>query len=164
MMAYLIAVIFDNEDEASQVRDTLRKGQKQDLITLEDSAIAVRDADGKLHVKNEVDRGVKIGALWGSVIGLLIGGLFFPFFGLALGALGGAGVGKMLSDNVSKDFVKEVGEEMQPGSSAIFYIFRHDNVDAAVAAMRPYQGKVIHTTISSEAEAALRDELKKRIK
>ena len=163
-MSYLIAVVFDNEEEAFQVRETIRKGQKHSLITLDDSAVIVRDVDGKLHVKNEVDRGVKVGALWGSVIGLLISGLLFPVFGLALGALGGAAIGRMASDHVSKDFVKEVGESMQPGSSAIFYIFREDNVDAAVAAMRPYKGKVIHTSLSAEAEESLRDELKKRIK
>lgn len=163
-MSYLIAVIFDNVDEASQIRETLRKGQKSDLITLEDSAVVIRDEGGKLHIKNEVDRGVKIGALWGSVIGLLIGGLFFPFFGLALGALGGAGIGKMIGDSVSKEFVKEVGEAMEPGSSAIFYIFRHQDVNAAIAAMRPYKGKVIHTSLSEEAEESLRGELKSRIK
>jgi uncharacterized membrane protein len=163
-MSYLIAVVFDNEEEAFQVRETIRKGQKQSLITLDDSAVIVRDANGELHVKNEVDRGVKVGALWGSVIGILIGGLIFPVFGLALGALGGAAIGKMASDHVSKDFVKEVSDAMEPGSSAIFYIFREENVDAAVAAMRPYKGKVIHTSLSAEAEASLRDELKKRIK
>jgi len=163
-MAHLIAIVFDNMEEAAQVRETLRKGQKSDLITLDDSAIVVRDEEGKLHVKNEVDRGVKIGALWGSVIGLLIGGLFFPFWGLAMGVLGGAAIGRMVGDHVGQDFVKEVGETMQPGSSAIFYIFRQGDVDAAVAALRPYKGKVVHTTLSTEAEESLRNELKKRIK
>jgi uncharacterized membrane protein len=163
-MAHLIAIVFDNMEEAAQVRETLRKGQKSDLITLDDSAIVVRDEEGKLHVKNEVDRGVKIGALWGSLIGLLIGGLFFPFWGLAMGVLGGAAIGRMVGDHVGQDFVKEVGETMQPGSSAIFYIFRQGDVDAAVAALRPYKGKVVHTTLSTEAEESLRGELKKRIK
>jgi uncharacterized membrane protein len=163
-MAHLIAIVFDNMEEAAQVRDTLRKGQKSDLITLEDSAVVVRDEHGKLHVKNEVDRGVKVGALWGSLIGVLIGGLFFPLWGLAMGVLGGAVIGRMVGDHVSQDFVKEVGVAMQPGSSAIFYLFRQDDVNAAVAALRPYQGKVVHTTLSAEAEESLRDELKKRIK
>ena len=70
----------------------------------------------------------------------------------------------MVGDHVSQDFVKEVSESMQPGSSAIFYLFRQDDVNAAVAALRPYQGKVVHTTLSAEAEESLRDELKKRIK
>lgn len=163
-MSYLIAVVFDNIEEASQVRETLRQGEKGGYLSLDDSAIVVRDEDGKLHIKNEVDRGVKVGALWGSLIGLLLSGLFFPVFGLVLGALGGAGIGKMVGDHVSQDFVKEVGQEMTPGSSAIFFIFRQDDVNAAIAAMRPYQGKVIQTSISEEAEESLRNELKKRIK
>ena len=136
-MSYLIAVVFDNIDEASKVRGTLRKEQSGGYITLDDSAIIVRDEDGKLHIKNEVDRGVKVGAMWGGLIGLLIGGLLFPVFGLALGVLGGAGIGKMAGDHVSNDWVKEVGAEMEPGSSAIFFIFRGDDVNAAVAVISP---------------------------
>ena len=67
-MAHLVAIVFDNMEEAAQVRETLRKGQKAGLISLDDSAIVVRDEAGKLHVKNEVDKGVKAGALWGSVM------------------------------------------------------------------------------------------------
>ena len=88
-MSHLIAVIFDNPDEAAQVRETLGKAQKGDYISLEDSAVVVRDAGGKLHIKNEVDRGVKVGALWGSVIGVLLSSFLFPLFGIAMGALGG---------------------------------------------------------------------------
>ena len=162
-MSYLIAAVFDDVGEASSVRETLGKGQSAGYIQLDDSAIIVRDEDGNLRIKNEVDRGVKVGALWGGVIGLLISGLFFPVFGLALGVLGGAALGKMVGNHVSNDWVKEVGAAMEPGSSAIFYIFRRQDVDAAVAALRPYKGKVVHTTLSSEAEESLRGELKKRI-
>jgi uncharacterized membrane protein len=163
-MAYLIAVVFDNIDEASQVRETLHKEQRADLITLDDSAIVVRDEDGKIHVKNEVDRGVKIGALWGSLIGILIGGIFLPLGGLALGALGGALIGKLASNSVDKNFIEDVTDSMQPGSSAIFYIFRGDDVAAAVATMRPYKGKILQTTLDPDDEKALRDELKSSIK
>ena len=79
-MSYLIAVVFDDVEEASKVRETLHKGESGGYITLDDSAIIVRDEDGKLHIKNEVDRGVKVGAVWGGLIGLLIAGLFFPVF------------------------------------------------------------------------------------
>lgn len=163
-MAHLVAIVFDNVEEAEQVRETLRKGQKADLITLEDSAIIVRDEEGKLHIKNEVDRGVKVGALWGSLVGVLLGGIMFPLFGIAAGALGGAAIGKMVGQSVDSGFVKQVGEALDPGSSAIFYIFRQENIDAGIAALRPYKGKIIHTTLSQEAEESLRNELKGRIK
>jgi uncharacterized membrane protein len=57
-MAHLVAVVFDNKEEASHVRETLSKAQKSDYISMDDSAVVVRDEKGKLHIKNEVDRGV----------------------------------------------------------------------------------------------------------
>ena len=162
-MSHLIAIIFDNEDEAGQVRETLKKEEHGGYISLEDSAVVVRDEQGKLYIKNEIDRGVKVGTVWGSVIGLLIGGLFLPLFGLAVGAIGGAIVGRIAGQHVESDFVEEVSETMQPGSSAIFFIFRGEDPRVAIASFRPYKGKVIQTTLSEEAEESLRMELNKRI-
>ena len=163
-MSYLIAVTFDNEEEANQVRETLRKEQKGGYISLDDSAVVVRDAEGKYHVKDELDRGVKAGAIGGSLLGLLIGGIIFPIGGLILGGLAGAGLGALLHKGIDKNFINEVKESMEPGSSAIFFISREDRPDAAIATLRPYKGKIYDTTLSDEDEEALRGELKDRLK
>ena len=163
-MSYLIAVTFDNEEEASQVRETLRKEQRGGYISLDDSAVVVRNAEGKYHVKDELDRGVKAGAIGGSLLGLLIGGIIFPIGGLILGGLAGAGLGALLHKGIDKNFINEVKESMEPGSSAIFFISREDRPDAAIATLRPYKGKIYDTTLSDEDEEALRGELKDRLK
>ena len=119
-MSDLIVLTFDNEDEAEQVREAIRKEQKQDLVSLDDSAVVVRDQHGKVHVKNELDRGVKIGAVGGGLLGLLITGIFFPFAGILIGVLGGMGVGALANLGVQKSFVKEVSDKLEPGTSAIF--------------------------------------------
>lgn len=162
-MSYLVAIVFDNPEEAGKVRKTLKSGQKMDMIHLDDSAVVIRDQDGKLHIKNEVDKGVKVGALWGGVIGALVSGLFFPVFGIALGVLSGAAIGKMVGDHIDKKFIDEVSKALEPNTSAIFYIFRGTDIDAAAAVLRPYKGKVIHTALPAEAEKSLQNELKKRI-
>jgi len=161
-MSYLIVLAFDDPDEAEKVHESLRKGEKGGYIDLKDSAVIVRDAEGKVHVKNEMADGVKSGVAWGSLIGLFIGGLLFPVAGIALGALGGALLGKKFGDHVDKKFVADVSETLQPGNSAIFFIFRGSDVSYALAALRPYQGRVLQTTLSEEAEQELRSELKKR--
>jgi len=163
-MSYLIAVTFDNEEEAGKVRETLRKEQKGGDISLDDSAVVVKDADGKVHLKDEIDRGVKAGAVGGSLLGLLIGGIIFPIGGLILGGLAGAGIGALLHKGIDKKFIKEVEESMEPGSSAIFFISRENRPDAAIATLRPYKGKIYETTLSNEDEEALRGELKDRLK
>ena len=163
-MANLIVVVFDDPEEASNVRKTLRSVQKSGHLRLDDSAVVVKDADGKFHVKNEVDRGIKIGAIGGGFLGVLISSVFFPFAGLFVGALSGAAIGAAAKMGISQSFVKEVGESMENESSALFIILRDSEPDVAVAALKPYKGKVLHTTLSPEDEENLRGVLKKEIK
>ncbi|NJN80918.1 MAG: DUF1269 domain-containing protein [Caldilineaceae bacterium] len=162
-MSNIIVLTFDNAEEAGKVRDAIHQQQKQHQIALDDSAVVVKDENGKIHVKNEMDRGVKVGIVGGSLLGLLIAGVFFPFAGLALGALGGAGVGALADLGVQKKFVKEVGEALGPNTSAIFLIFRGGNPAAAVAALKPYKGEVYHTSLDPEDEETLRRVLSERI-
>ena len=159
-MSNLVVITFDDVEEAGKVREALKSQSAN--INLDDSAVVVKDEEGEIHIKNEVDRGVAVGALGGGALGLLIGGLLFPVGGLVLGALGGALVGKMLDMGVDKKFVDDVGEHLQPGTSALFIIVREANPNVALAALRPYKGKVLQTSLPAEAEAELRRVLSQR--
>jgi uncharacterized membrane protein len=90
------------------------------------------------------------------MLGLIIGGLIFPFAGLAIGALAGAGVGAMLHRGVDGKFVDDVRDKIRPGQSALFVIVREANADAALAAVRGMHGEVIQTSLDSDAEEQLR--------
>ena len=155
-MSNLIVITFDNEEEAGKVRESVRQLQRQDLISLDDSEVVVKDVNGKVHVKNELDRGVKIGAIGGGLLGLMLGFLFFPVSGLIFGTLGGALVGRMTDLGVDGKFVKDVQEGMRPGSSAIFLLVRQAEPNAALAALKPYRGHVYHTSLATQGEESLR--------
>lgn len=152
-MSYIVVTIFDREDDASNVHDFLRDSN---LIDLNDSAVIHKDQDGKVHIKNETYLGKRVGAIGGGALGLLIGGLIFPVGGLVIGALAGGLLSKKISPDIDKEFVKDVSEQLSPGSSAIFVIVREDTPDDALETMKQYKGKLYYTSLPTEAEAQLR--------
>ena len=162
-MSFLTVVVFDDIEQAGEVRQSLKSIQKQGMLSLDDSAVIVKDEDGQVHVKNEVDRGIKVGLAGGGLIGMFMGLLFGgPIGAMLLGALGGAAVGSLADLGIQKSFVKDVTEAMTPGSSAIFFIIRDVNPNAAIAALKPYKGEVYHTALPTEAEETLRRVLSKK--
>lgn len=162
-MSNLVVITFENAEEAGKVRDTLHNIEKQGLLSLDDSAVVVKDAEGKVHFENQTDRGVKVGAVGGGALGLLIGSVFFPFAGLVGGAVAGAVVGKLADLGIDQKFVHEVGAALKPDSSAIFILVREANPNVALAALKPYKGQVYHTSLPTETEEHLREILSKRI-
>jgi uncharacterized membrane protein len=156
-MSQLIVLKFANEQGAQEVLGEVGNLQKQNLITLEDAATVVRQQDGKPKIKQAtslVGAGALGGAFWGMLIGLLF---FMPFLGLAAGALGGAIGGKFEDIGVDDNFIKQVGASIQPGQSALFLLIREATPDRVIEALKPYNPEVIHTSLTAEQEAKLKD-------
>ncbi len=155
-MADLVIVAFDNASGADEVRDAMVQMQKDHIVTLEDAAVVVRKADGKVKVKqatNLVGAGAMGGAFWGMLIGLLF---MVPWLGLAIGALSGALGGKFTDIGVDDKFIKEVGNTIQPGHSALFLLIRESTPDRLLEELKPYKGTVLKTSLSKENEAKLK--------
>ncbi|NPV61733.1 MAG: DUF1269 domain-containing protein [Methanotrichaceae archaeon] len=156
-MSSLVVLAFDNETDAERMRDDLLQLQKERLIGLEDAAVAVRDKEGKVKVK-QISSMAGAGALGGAFWGLLIGLIFFvPVFGLVVGAAAGALAGKYADVGVDDKFIKEVGNTLQPGNSALFLLVKDVVPDKVEDTLKKYKNvKVIKTSLSNEQEEKLR--------
>lgn len=156
-MQNLVVITFDNVDEAGQVLEALREA---DSIGLDDSAVVVKDEGGAVHVKNEVDRGVKVGALGGGLVGLLIGLLIGgPIASLVLGVVAGALGGDLANLGIDQEFIEQVGGDLEPGTSALFVVVREADPEETVAALESHSGRIYYTALPTEAEAELRKTL-----
>lgn len=155
-MSYLIVLSFDEEKGAEEVREDMLKLQRQHIVTLEDAAVVIRRQDGKVKVKQAhslVGEGALGGAFWGLLIGLIF---WMPWLGMAVGAVGGAISGSFIDIGVDDDFIKEVGNTVQPGNSALFLLVREATMDKMVDALQHHGAKIMHTSLSREQEEKLR--------
>jgi uncharacterized membrane protein len=160
-MSDLIAIGYDSVEDAEAARDKLFQLQKQNLITLRDAAVVESRPDGKIKLRqarSTTGAGATSGALWGGLIGLLF---FAPLLGMALGAGAGALSGKLTDVGVDDNFMREVGASLEPGHAALFLLVQQVTLDKLAAEMAPYHynGRILHSSLTSEAEQHVRDVL-----
>ena len=75
---------------------------------------------------------------------------------MAIGAAIGGLSGAMSDYGIDDTFIKEVGNSIHPGTSAIFVLVREATADKVIEQLKPYHGKIIHTSLSAENEAQLK--------
>ena len=159
-MSHVLAITFEDETQGPACLRTIKSLRDQGQLKLNDAAAVVKNAEGKVKVDNMVESGVKEGALVGGIVGLLVASVFFPLAGIALGAAGGALVGKTLNNGLDKKFISDVQDAIQPGNSAALFIVSKENVGLLITALEPYKGKIFQSSFDSEAEEEIRKSLK----
>ncbi len=161
-MSDLIVVAYEDEFKAEEVRLALAKLQKEHLIELEDAAIVVKKEDGKVKLNQAINL-TAAGAASGSFWGLLVGVLFLsPLLGVAVGAASGALAGALNDIGVDDNFMRSLGETLQPGTSALFLLVRKVTPDKVLDEVAPYGGKILRTSLSKDEESQLQEILSKR--
>lgn len=157
-MSDLVVLTFKDEGGASRFSSEVERMQKMNILSLEDAAIVTRNPEGKVKVKQAnslVGAGAFGGAFWGMLIGLLF---WMPWLGLAMGAISGALAGKFTDIGIDDDFIKTVGDEIAPGSSALFLMVAESTRDRVLDELHGHSDvKVLWTSLSKEAEEHLRE-------
>jgi len=163
----LICLAFKELDTADHFLNELRNLEKEHVLELEDACVVIRDADGKIHLKQSINL-VAVGASRGASIGMMMGtlvGLMFlnPLAGLLAGGLVGAGSGALqgkLSDyGINDDFIKSLGSSIEPKSSAIFLLVRKAVEDKVMPRLSGYQAQILKTSLTDDQEAKLKNAL-----
>jgi uncharacterized membrane protein len=158
-MADLIAIGYPDMTTAAQAEEEVQRLAKDLIIQPDAVAVIVCDPEGKYKVTTNHHM-VGGGAVWGMFWGLLFGVLFFvPVFGLAVGAGLGALFGKIGEAGIDAEFQEQVRDMLKPGTSALFLVVEKVTPDKAVAALSPYGGTVLKSSLSKETEGKLQEAL-----
>ena len=155
----MIVVSFADENRADEVLDTIKKMEDKAVVDLKSGAVVVRDASGKVTIKETSDFDAKQGAIGGAIAGgllSLLGGSLIK--GAILGAAGGAIAGKLIDLGLDDDFLKEIDDNLETASSAVVALVDFDQVNQAMEELDQFAGgTILHHTLSDDVYQKLSD-------
>jgi uncharacterized membrane protein len=157
LMTDLVIVGFEDEYTAFEMRAALARLAGQYLIAREDIAVVTRSKQGKVKLDQAANvntAGAVGGGFWGTLIGLL---LLNPVLGAALGASTDALAERLSEIGITRDLMKELGDALRPGTSALFVLIRRTTPQRLMDELRGFEGKVIRTSLTRTKEEELRD-------
>ena len=145
-MNRFVVIAFPSETQAYEGTRALKDLHAEGSLTLYSMAVIVKDAAGKLTVKDTADEGplnTAVGALVGGLVGVVAGPV-----GVVAGSLGGTLIGSLFdiaNYGVSADFVAKVSSELSAGKSAIIAEIVETWSTPLDTRMAPLGGTVLRT-------------------
>lgn len=157
--SHLIAIVFDDEYKADEARVALRRMQGEGLIDIDESATVVCRIDTKVRLSQDVDlvaNRKNIGHWIGIAAAMATGVQPMILLGTATGAI----IGRLTDHGITDRVLKQIGQSLVPGTSALLLLVRQTfHRDQVIERLRPYNGTIVQTTLPAEAEAALQSAL-----
>lgn len=153
----LLVAAFNDETAAKQALSFLKQVKREKLIGIQNAAVLRKDAKGKLHIKETADMGGGKGAAIGGVAGAAIGVLAGPalLVPAAVGALVGGLAAKLRDSGFDNNRLKQIGDGLTPGSSAIIAVVEHRWVAQVEEAMAEAGAQVITEALRADIAAQL---------
>ena len=152
-MSDLIVFCYEGDSEAKEalahVASQEQKNIHKPLVAIEDAAVAVKKANGKVKIRQTLEAAAKgsrtlYGGFWGLLIGILLGG---PLFGLLIGYAVAGLLGRNIDLGIDNDFIETLSDQLEPGNSALFLLVNDTDPDTIAEAMGDHRGTLFHTTL-----------------
>ena len=152
----LFVASYDNEVGAKQSLQDFQTMHRQGSIDLIDAAVIVHTLDGKVKFEETADPSGKKWAKRGAIAGGLVGLIFPPsiIVGAAVGGGAGGIWGKVRDKGFKDEDLKEIGESLEPGSSAIIAIAEDHVLDDLQRGLEGYD-RIARHAMSAEAVIAI---------
>ena len=153
---FLYAATYDDIADAESDYEAVFDLHALGAIGTFDSALIRKDEDGKVHV-TKTEKPTQHGAWTGAGVGALVGIIFPPaILGTAIVGAGAGGLIGHLRGGISRDDLKELGDELEGGSAALIVIGEsriQEQLEKAVTRAN----KLIEKQIDADAEELKRE-------
>jgi uncharacterized membrane protein len=150
-----IVAAFPTEQGASDVLKEL-KGIDRDTMKVREAAVLVRTAEDKLEIResHHVGKGAVVGGVAGAVVGLITGPIGWVTVG---GAAVGALAARLRDSGFPDERLRQIGEGLKPGTSALVAIVEHRWVLEVERQMREAGAELATEAIKADVAAQLEE-------
>jgi uncharacterized membrane protein len=153
----VLVAIFNRADKADMALQYLKDLRSEGKIDFQQAVVLKRERDGKLSVQEKGGAGTGksagIGGVMGGVLGLVAGPA-----GVVIGASTGAVIGGLVSHHdsvVHDERIMQLGERLEPGSSAVIAIVSDEHVGSVNRALQDEAVEVSARVLDEELLAKL---------
>jgi uncharacterized membrane protein len=157
----LLALVFDDPYDADEAKAALYRMGGEGLLELDETAVVVKQQDGKVRVTQDVST-VSEGQHSGHVLGLVAAAVTGTMPLIMAGTLGGRLLGRLTDHGITDKFTKDVGKELQPGTSALLLLARADAEHPqperrrkVIERLRQWSPRVLESDLPPELEEEL---------
>ncbi len=133
-------------------------------LDLQDAVVVTKSDDGTVKVVETIDptpgRAALNGAMWTSLLGLVLGGPVGWIAGLGIGAASGAVTARIVDLGIPDEWVAWFREAVEPGTSTVVILAQHVYVRALATEARRFAGaELLYTSMPDHAVEQLREAL-----
>lgn len=152
----IIGVSFDRLVVAQQFLLAMGGLRDSGSLELQDAVVVTKDDSGAVKVVETMDptpgRAALTGAMWTSLLGLLVGGPVGWVAGLGIGAATGAVTAKIVDLGIPDEWVGWFREAVEPGTSTVVILADHVHVPALADEARRFAGaELLYTSMPDHA-------------
>jgi uncharacterized membrane protein len=147
---------FDEPDRAEQTAGILRHAAADGLVKVVDYAVVTWPKGAAAPVTHHEHESTWRHTGWGAFWGIVIGGLFLvPVIGGAVGAGLGALTKATEGTGIDREQLETIRTEVTEGTSALFLVTEHGNLDRLAERFHGLNKKLIATNLTDEEKAIL---------
>jgi len=152
----IFVAAYGTEQGAGAALKDFQAAQRAGAIDLIDAAVVVHTAEGKVKFEETADPSGKKWAKRGAIAGGLVGLIFPPSIIASAVVGGGAGGlwGKIRDKGFKDEDLREIGDSLPPGSSAIIAIAEDRMVEQLERGLAGYQ-RIARQAVSAEGAAVI---------
>jgi len=151
-MAELVVIGYPDVDTANKALETVHSLESDLILQTAGAAVVEMKQDGKVEMATKTgatSSGAAMGGFWGLLFGLLF---LVPGAGLVVGGIIGGIIGTISGWGVNDEFRDKCADLLTPGTAALVMFVSKATPDKARAALSPFGGQLLRTSLSEDAE------------